>query len=313
MDLITSLPFAPVGLGDYDRIYAYTSRFGEGSCQYSPVSMYSLEEKYGDAVYIEDGILYTLRRHLCDECSRVYLAPLGNGRERLREAYQRVFADAAAYGKKTRFVSLTEKQAAFLAAEFPGRFELREDRDLAEYLYKTEELAAYAGSGLNQRRREVGSFWRRYGDRADCTLIGPKDMADILDFENKWLRQNSETHDAEALEREARMIERQLAHFEALHLSGIILRIDRAVYGFGYGTKLSDSCYDAIAEKGDRAIPHIYKVLRQEAIRQCAMACHTVNLEEDLGIPGLRANRQEYHPAFLLRKFIASEKQEQTH
>lgn len=307
-----ALSFAPVELGDYDRVYAYTSRFGEDSCQYSPVSMYSLEEKYGDAIFIEDGVFYTLRRNLCDETYRVYLAPLASGKEKLREGFLRVFSDAEAYGKKVRFLSLTEKQAAFLEAGFPGRFEIREDRDLAEYLYRTEDMSAFAGGALKKRRREVSFFWRRYGDRASCTVIGPRDLADILSFEKEWLRQNSETHDAETLEREARMIERQLAHFDALHLSGVVLRIDGALRGFGYGTKLSEDCYDAIVEKGDRAAPHIYKVLRQEATKQCALDCCAVNLEEDLGLSGLRAIKLEYRPALLLRKFIAEEKQGQT-
>ena len=101
------LEFIPVGLDDYSRIYAYTSAFGEGSCQHSPVSMYSLEEKYGDAVSEKDGFLYTLRSKLCDQDYRVYLVPLGNGN--MKAAFGCLFADADAYGKKVKFVSLTEQ------------------------------------------------------------------------------------------------------------------------------------------------------------------------------------------------------------
>ncbi len=306
---IRQLPFRPVRPEDYHSVYAYTSEFGEGSCQYSPVSMYSLEEKYGDAIYIENDILYILRQHLCDQSYRVYLAPLGNGRAKIREGYLRIFSDAKACGKRVKFVSLTEKQAVLLEEEFPDRFEILEDRDLAEYMYKVEDMAVFSGSSLRKRRTEVNSFWRRYGTRVSCTRISPEDLTDILSYEQKWLCQNSETHDAAALEREARMIERQLSHFDQLHLSGVILRIDGTVRGFGYGTAVSDSCYDAIVEKADKSIPHIYKVLRQEATKQCALACFTVNMEEDLGVPGLRAIKQAYRPFYLLRKYIVTEKQ----
>ena len=103
------LEFQPVGLRDYSRIYAYTSVCGEGSCQHSPVSMYSLAEKYADEVCEKDGALYTLRARLSDRDYRVYLAPLGQ--DITKRAYENILADARAYGKKVKFLSLTQKCA----------------------------------------------------------------------------------------------------------------------------------------------------------------------------------------------------------
>ena len=300
------LTFEPVTVADYDRIFPYTSAFGEGSCQHSPVSMVSQAEKYGDSVCIRDGFLYTLRSRLCDEAYRVYLAPLGEGD--LRSAFGSVLADAAALGKKTKFVSLTERTAAALEEAYPGRFDCVEDRDLAEYMYPAQVMGAFSGHALMKRRREVHAFWRMYGTRAVVSRIRPEDAADVLSFEQKWLAQNKETHDMHALEREERMIEFQMTRFDTLRLSGVILRIDGAIAGFGYGTHLSSRFYDAIVEKGDRQVPNIYKVLRQESVRQCAMDCAYVNMEEDVGVPGLRALKYAYQPAYLLRKFIVTER-----
>ncbi len=111
------LEFTAVTPEDYDRIYPYTSAYGEGSCQHSPVSMFALNEKYGDSVCIQDGFLYTLRSRLCDARSRVYLAPLGSGDR--KKAFERIFEDAAVYGKKVSFRTLTEEAAAFLEQNFP--------------------------------------------------------------------------------------------------------------------------------------------------------------------------------------------------
>ena len=147
------------------------------------------------------------------------------------------------------------------------------------------------------------------GERASAEVIRPGDYGEILSFARDWVRENASTHDAEALEREERMIGKQMAHFEALRLSGVVLRIDGVIKGFSYGTKLSDEFYDTIAEKADRNIPHIYKVLRAEATKQCCMDCRYVNYEEDLGIPGLRYIKTAYRPEFLLNKYIAAEKE----
>lgn len=299
------LTFTPVGLDDIDRIYPYTSAYGEGSCQHSPVSMFSLAEKYEDSVCVQDGFLYTLRRRLCDERYRVYLAPLGSGNQ--AAAYRRVLDDAASHGKRAKFMSITQTAANALEEAFPGRFDIAEDRDLAEYKYRTEKMSAFLGGPLRKRRAEVHTFWNQYGRRATVTRIGLEDFADCLAYERKWLEENLETHDADTLRRDARMIDSQIAHFDALRLSGVILRIDGVVCGFCYGTRLGDT-YDVIVEKAERAIPHSYKVLRQESTRQCAAGCEWVNMEEDLGLPGLRALKKAYKPDCLLRKYIATER-----
>ena len=301
-----ALEFASVGLADYDRIYSYTSQFGEGSCQHSPVSMYSLAEKYGDAVCEHDGVLYTLRSHLSNDAWRAYLAPLGP--EGIGQAYAQIIDDAHAHGAKAFFVSLTMTQAATLEQALPDRFEIREDRDLAEYFYSAHVMAAFSGHALQRKRGEIHAFWATYADRASINRMGPADADEVLAFERAWLINSTQTHDADALEREARMIERQMTNFDALHLSGIVARIDGRICGFSFGTKLSETVYDAIVEKGNREVPHIYKVLRQELAKQCASECTYINIEEDLGIEGLRAMKLAYHPSHLLYKFIATEK-----
>ncbi len=300
-----ALIFEAVRPADYDRIFAYTSVYGEGSCQHSPVSMASMEEKYGDAVCIRDGFLYTLRSRLEDEKYRVYLAPLGEGDE--AAAYENILADAAAHDRLAKFMTLTERSAERLEKLFPGRFDYLEVRDLAEYLYRVENMTEFPGGELRKRRMEVHTFWNTYGERASVTRITPEDYPVCLAYEEKWLRDNLETHDAETLRRDARMIEYQMAIFEALHLSGVMLRIDGEVCGFCYGTRLGDT-YDVIVEKAERAVPHAYKVIRQESTRLCAQDCKYVNMEEDVGLPGLRALKMAYKPDRLLNKFIVTER-----
>ncbi len=299
------LSFVPVELSDMQRIYVYTSKFGEGSCQHSPISMWSLSEKYGDEACIEDDILYVCRKNLCNELYRVYLAPLGAN---ATKGFERILEDAKYYGKKAKFVTLTKGYADTLANIYPDEFKIEEDRNLAEYMYRTERMASFSGRSLKKRRSEVNTFWNMYGEHATVKLIQIEDHEDILEFEKKWLKQNAHTHDENSLYREARMIKKQLEHFDDFGLSGIVLRIDGQVYGFGYGVKLSDTFYDAIIEKGDREIPHIYKVLRQESVKQCAADCVYVNMEEDVGIEGLRALKLAYKPEYILSKYIAVQK-----
>ena len=303
---MSKLNFHPIALDDYDVVYKYMSVHGEGSCQHSFVTMFSLYEKYGDAICEQDGFLYVLREHLCHEHVRVYLAPMGDGDR--REAFERILEDAHSHHAIAEFQTLTETACLFLEKQLPERFLMAESRDHAEYIYSTERIAAFSGAKLKNKRTEFNRFYREYGDRASVSSIKRQDFPDILDFEQKWLWENQEDHDMRALEREARAIDLQLRHFDTLHLSGIVVRIDGIVKGYGYGAPISDTYYDALIEKGDRRIPNIYRVLFRESVRQCALDYTYVNREEDVGVKGLREVKLSYQPEILLRKYIVREK-----
>jgi hypothetical protein len=163
-----ALSFGEVTLDNWKEIYAYTSEYGEGSCQHSPVSMYSLAGKYRDSVCIEDGFLFVLRSGLCDDTYRVYLAPMGKGD--LKKAYWRILSDAAGYGKKVRFLTLTKTQAEFLRTSFPERFDFTNDGNLAEYIFSVETMRDFPGKAHARRRTEIRSFWRDFGDRTEVSL-----------------------------------------------------------------------------------------------------------------------------------------------
>lgn len=302
---MSELNFHPVTLEDYDVVWKYMSKHGEGSCQHSFVTMFSLYEKYGDAICEQDGFLYVLREHLCHDDVRVYLAPMGDGDR--KAAFEKILEDAHSHHAVAEFQTLTETASRFLEEHFPGKFKMTESRDYAEYIYSTEKIATFSGAKLRNKRTEINRFYREYGDRVSVTGIRKEDFPEILDFEKKWLWQNREDHDSCALEREARAINLQLENYDALHLSGIVVRIDGIVHGYGYGTPLSDSYYDALIEKGDREIPNIYRVLFQESVKQCALSHTYVNREEDVGVMGLREVKLSYQPEILLKKYIVRE------
>ena len=98
---MSELNFHPVTLEDYDVVWKYMSKHGEGSCQHSFVTMFSLYEKYGDAICEQDGFLYVLREHLCHDDVRVYLAPMGDGDR--KEAFEMILEDAHSYHAVVEF------------------------------------------------------------------------------------------------------------------------------------------------------------------------------------------------------------------
>ena len=289
-------------LDDLETIHPYTSAFGENSCQHSPVSLFSTFEKYGDEFSLSDDTLFIHRSRLDDETYRVYLAPLGKN---AAAGFRRISDDCAVYGKKVKYVTLTEQAAKTLEQVFDGEYEITENRDLAEYLYNTEKIANYSGSDLQKRRWEVSRFYKEYGGRVEIRRITPDDFEDILNYERKWLADSCSPEDEEDLQREGRMVALQIRNFEKLGLGGIVMRVDDKVGGFAYGTKLNDDCVDGIIEKADRQLLQAYKVLTQEFAKLYCPECKLLNMEEDVGVPGIRSMKLNYKPLYIMQKYIA--------
>lgn len=304
--LLKTLVFEPVLPGQLGRVASYMSRFGESSCQHSAVSMYSHFEKYGDSFCIEQDVLYVLRRNLCDEDSRVYLAPFGAGN--LKEAYLRILEDAHAYGKKARFETLTVKQKTFLETAFPGRFEAVRCRDMDEYIYSYETMAGFPGKEHARRRTEIRSFWRDYGERTKVLPMCASDLEEVEHLAEWWLDRHCREQNERALRGEKICIERQIEHFDMLGITGTVIRIDGNIKAFCYGVPLNDSCYNVLIEKGSRAFPGIYRVLRQESTKLNVAGYSYINFEEDVGDPGLRRLKESYGPAYMIEKYRVNEK-----
>ena len=297
--------FRNITIEDYELVWKYCSQYGENSCQHSFINMFTLYEKYGSRICAEGDFLYVLRGHLCTERERVYLFPMGGGDA--REAVERILEDAHAHNAKARFETVTEEKAAWLEREFPDVFRITENRDLAEYLHLSENLAYLPGKPFASKRYDANLFRRRYQGRMSETVITKGDIDEILSFERKWLGENRESHDQQALELEYREIELQLKYFDELKISGLIVQIDGVTQGFVYGAPISGSCYDVLIEKGNREYNDIYRILHQDIVRLCAMDYKYINREEDVGVEGLRKAKMSYRPDILLKKYIATE------
>ena len=309
------LNFQPLSLGLKALADSYTFKYGEGSCQHSFVSSWCLRQKYGDEFCEHDGSLYILRSKLCSESERVYLFPLGarDNTDALRQALQNVIDDAHENGAKVAFRTLTAEAKDMITSMFPEKFSVEASRDYTEYLYRIDKMVDLPGHEFASRRKKIVRFFRYYGERCLITFITEEYMRGIRHFQNEWLNARLAENDNDPsakfqLEQDNDGVMAALEDFFRLGLSGIVLLIDGEVRGFEYGSPLSEDCFDAMAEKGDRSIPSIYRVLNHEFLRLCCNGYKLVNWEEDLGSDYLRNMKTRYNPDVTIEKFIVREK-----
>ena len=296
--------FEPVKLELKPKIDAITQRWGEGSCQHSFVTMFALQEKYGDSVCIEDGTLYVSRDHLTDGKVRTCLMPLGA--KSTLDAVEHLLEDTHSRGMKLKLFPVTESDADALRQAFPDRFHIRPERDWAEYLYKSRKLVDLEGSELAGKRRSIRLFYRDLPGKAEVRPLTPEISREVEAFHERWLVENQLTHDAAALERELRSVRLMLGHQNELGITGFVVTVDGMIRGYCFGAPLSHEVYDAIIMKGDREIRHIYAFMYQE-LGKLGSGCEFINFEEDLGIAGLRECKLSYRPDGMLYKYCAEE------
>ncbi len=304
------LCFQPLTLARRDELLPWYYAYGGRSCQHSFASSFCMSGKYGDQVALRDGFLYTLRSLRCDERERVYLFPLGDASDEdaARRAVENVLEDAHENGRAVRFETILPDAAELLSRLFPGRFEIEENRDYAEYLYTYDKLAFLPGHEMASKRHDLSTFERDYGGRYEvCRIETQEQIEQIKPFQAWWKAEKMQREEDVQLECEDAAIRVGLANFFELGLSGILVYIDGRLAGYAYGAQLSAECYDVIIEKGDRGAPDIYKVLNRDLVRLCCDGAAYINREEDVGVAGLRKAKLSYKPDLLLRKFVARE------
>ncbi|MEG1512876.1 MAG: phosphatidylglycerol lysyltransferase domain-containing protein [Raoultibacter sp.] len=317
--------FQPIQLSDKKAIETILRPLRRNDSALGFANLYSLQEKYGTRFCIEDTLLY-LRQENRFAGEYAYYLPLGshNLAQDTTELIRRAREDGGCF----RFVGVSSEEKMLLehatqakrdiprratpedertSADFstcPLTFE--EDRDYAEYLYCTETIATYAGSRLAKKRREARKFFQLYGDSASVAAIDIENLDDVLAFQHEWLKHNehrdSSTH---PLDSEHRKIMLDAHHFKNLDLEGIILYVDTHVVGYAYGTLLPGGAFDVLVLKGDLTYHFVWRAVLQELAKHLLGRAEFLNLEEDLGLPGLRESKQNYKPIALLEKFQA--------
>ena len=174
-----------------------------------------------------------------------------------------------------------------------------DDRNNADYVYRTTDLAELPGRKYDGKRNFVKNFNRAVSAR--FRAIGP-DILDLCkDVQSAWcdLRECSIHADLEDEDKAVRVV---LEEWEYLKVFGGALMVDDRVAAFSVAEKLSDGVAVVHFEKAG-PWPGAYQAINQELSRQCLDGFEFINREQDLGIEGLRKAKQSYHPDHLVEKY----------
>ncbi len=192
-----------------------------------------------------------------------------------------------------------------------SRFNVVAQRDYFDYVYEVQELAELKGKKFDGKRNQIRKFSKNYVQYRFERLT-PEHAGAALSLFDRWSleRENgnggSESSPPPNHVCQRRAIERAFANFLTLGLRGGAVIVDGEMQGFIAASAESEKMVTAHLQYANYKMAGIYQVLLWETCRNVFAEFELLNLEEDLGIPGLRKTKLSYQPLRLEKKFLVT-------
>lgn len=285
------MPFQKMTIDDIPVIAPYFRFVTTNTCDFTVGGMFMWRDYFHMAWQVEDGVLYST---LTGEDGNLYYnLPLGEDIPAgLRQCLTRHPE------RPVRFCTIPEAELPLFRA-LPGRVEITEEENFADYLYSAEEMIQLSGKKFSGQRNHISRFLRT----CQSWSFEPLDSTDAAEVEAFFHTLNKKLNYApgEAAE-ENHKVQEVLEHLDQYGLVGGVLRADGAIVGFTLGEVLRDTLYIHI-EKADRDYPGAYQMLCRQFCTAYAGGLAYVNREEDMGALGLRKAKRDLHPVTQLKKY----------
>lgn len=222
-------------------------------------------------------------------------------------------AGPALFGNPVGPVRLAETLAALAGKicgveRFPGQalpasplsgVRLGSDRDNADYVYRSEDLAELPGRDFAKKRNHINQCLSSH----DCRYekITARNIEECLALQERWCEVR-ECALEPGLSGEDLAVAETLRHYEEFGLMGGAVRINGVLEAFAIGEALNPSTAVCHCEKAMPGYHGLPQLINHWFAEHELTGFTWVNREQDLGIPGLRQAKESYHPHHLVEK-----------
>ncbi|MCL1821127.1 MAG: phosphatidylglycerol lysyltransferase domain-containing protein [Oscillospiraceae bacterium] len=291
------LDLKPMRLEDGDTYRSYTKDLRSSENSFTAVFGWMHKSKM--LVCERDGLFF----RFSDTQEPLYMFPLSRepmNDETMDYALSLMRWDADERGKPLVIGHIIEEQAEFLRDR---SFDIKENRDYADYLYNASDLLELSGRKYHAKRNYIARFQREYNWRYED--ITNDNLNDVWDFQERWCRKNN-CEENVSLQEEATSIALMLYNLENLKAKGGLLKVDDKVVAFTVASRVGYDTLEVHIEKADYDVVGSYPMINREFLRHnLTPDIKYINREEDLGLENLKKAKMSYNPCRLLMKYTA--------
>lgn len=188
-------------------------------------------------------------------------------------------------------------QEMYEVVKHDNRFVFEEVRDQYEYLFSAKDLTELKGKKYHSKRNFINLFNKLYSyklKRYSSEYLKEIDKLILL-----W--QNNKA-DYSAYERDAILY--TLRNIEKCgNVYCDVLFVGGNIAGFIIAARDKFNDVNIIYEKADINYKGIYPAMLNMFLNEHFSSCRYINMQEDMGIEGLRKSKLSYHPVMLLKKY----------
>ena len=209
--------------------------------------------------------------------------------------------DAKKLNSPLKFHALTDETIPVIESFYKNKYEFFENRDWADYIYLSQNMAELSGKKLHAKRNFINKFNSLYNGNYEFKPITSNLIPEIKSFNTNWQKTN-EKFSNEHLTDEHELICYALDNFIKLKLIGVALFVDGKIAAFTYGSAINKNVFDIHVEKADTSYQGAYAVINNLFAKEL-IGYKFLNREEDMGLDGLRKAKLSYYPHKILVRY----------
>ncbi len=235
-----------------------------------------------------------------------FFAPLGDSR--MADTINTCF-DFLRDNGKTPIVRRASEQFITHNAKELEQFNVEQDKDISDYIYRAEDLILLKGRHYNGQRNFINRFKKKYqytvedlttDNREECKRF----CQQWLDAKLKLFTERGMEESAFVfLKAEVSATQKVLDYMDVLNVKGMVVRINGTIAGITIGEMLNREMAVIHIEKCDHSYLGLSQFINQEFCRRYWSECRFINRMEDLGIESLRKAKIALRPHHMASKF----------
>lgn len=268
---------------DRAAVDALRARYGHALSAHAFVSLYLWRAQFGLQLHMmDDGFAV----HATKLRGETWFFPCGSADCR------RAFIERRMRRPGLRLIYLREEDAAWLQDNYPDMWALNRDPTADEYIYERNEHIALEGGRYGHIRWRMNKIRHEYDVRVEP--LTDANAADAARIAGDWNARNVGAQSDALNDRDA--VAEALGHRRQLDMHGVIVYLDAHPAAFMMGFGLTDDTFDASVGKCAVNVQGLTHFALRELFIAAPARYNWFNLEEDLGLSGLRSMKANFLP-----------------